>query len=83
MCSVARLMYRSGEEVRRGDCVKFHGNPGKVQFIVTELTGGPSMDWYLDEFPGGGFMIAAEGFGNVFVGPEDIDDDLEFVLRAE
>jgi hypothetical protein len=32
---------------------------------------------------GGGFMLVAEGFGHVFLTPEDIDEDLRFVSRAD
>jgi hypothetical protein len=40
------------------------------------------MDWYLDQFPGGGAMIKATGFGSVFLGVNDIDESLEFKSRA-
>ena len=41
------------------------------------------MDWYLKEFPGGGFMLRAEGFGHVFLDEEGIDEKLEFVEIGE
>jgi hypothetical protein len=28
--------YRSSQEVRSGDQITYHGEPGKVEFVVTE-----------------------------------------------
>jgi hypothetical protein len=74
------VLYQSGDEVRRGDRIRYHGEPGEVEFVVTELTGDPQMDWYVREFSGGGIMIKASGFGNVFL-PE-ADEHLELVSRG-
>jgi hypothetical protein len=74
--------YRSGKEVRGGDQITYHGEPGEVEFLVSEVVGDPALDWYLDQFPGGGFMIKAKGFGPVFVTDADTDEDLVFVSRA-
>ena len=75
--------YQSGEEVKKGDRITYNGNPGEVEFVVVDPTGDPAMDWYLEEFPGGGIMIDTAGFGNVFLQGNDLDEDLEFVSRAE
>ena len=77
-----RLTYVCGNELLAGDRVKYHGEPGYVSFVVTEKTGDPSLDWFVDEFPGGGAMVVAEGFGHVFLGVADLDDFLEFVARS-
>jgi hypothetical protein len=74
--------YRSGEEVRTKDRVVYHDEPGEVEFVIARKTGDPGLDWYLEEFPGGGFMIRTPGFGNVFLTEEDIDEDLRFVSRG-
>jgi hypothetical protein len=74
--------YQSGEEVKSGDHVSYHGEPGEVEFVIAKSTGDPAMDWYLQEFPGGGFMVNAKSFGNVFIPGSDIDEDLEFVSRG-
>jgi hypothetical protein len=79
---VKRFKYQSGEEVKPGDRIRYHGEPGEVEFIVADRSGDPQRDWYLGQFPGGGFMIIANGFGGVFVGESDIDEDLEFVARS-
>lgn len=77
-----KLIYKSGEEVQSGDQITYHGEPGKVQFVVTEKVGDPAMDWYAEQFPGGGFMITARNFGNVFLKESYTDEDLEFVSRG-
>ena len=43
------------------------------------------MDWYLEEFPGGGFMINTSKFGRIFTGGSDPEEneDLEFVSRSD
>jgi hypothetical protein len=50
------LKYRSGEEIKTGDRVLFHGNEAAIELVACE-PGDPATDWYLDEF-GGGVMIA-------------------------
>jgi hypothetical protein len=77
------LVYESGEEIRKGDRIDYHREPGEVEFIVQNKSGDPTMDWYLEQFPGGGVMINAKGFGRVFLGGDDMDDFLEFRSRGE
>src|SRR5574340_690277 len=55
--------YPSGEAVQAGDRIKYHGESGQVEFVVSRPQGDPAHDWYLQEFPGGGIMIRAAGFG--------------------
>jgi hypothetical protein len=76
-----RFSYRSGEEVQSDDEIAYHGEPGKVEFVVAEKVGDPAMDWYVEQFPGGGFMITARNFGNVFLTESSIED-LKFVSRC-
>jgi hypothetical protein len=73
--------YRSGEEVKSGDRIVYHGESGEVEFVVVAKSCDPALDWYLEEYPGGGFMIAAPSFGHVFLTGTDIDEDLLFVSR--
>jgi hypothetical protein len=79
---VRTFRYLSGDEVERGDQVRYHGQPAKVEFVVSDRTDDPMVDWYVDEYPGGGFMISADGFGRVFLTLDDIDEDLEFIAKA-
>ena len=76
-----RFRYRCGQEIKAGDRIAYHGEPGKVEFGVTAKCGDPALDWFVNEHPGGGFMIDATGFGKVFLTASDIDEDLEFVSR--
>ncbi|HEV2493542.1 MAG TPA: bifunctional methylenetetrahydrofolate dehydrogenase/methenyltetrahydrofolate cyclohydrolase FolD [Terriglobia bacterium] len=78
----ARFSYPSGEEIKPGDQIKYHGESGEVEFVVSGFQGDPARDWYLKEFPGGGIMIRANGLGNVFLTQTREDEDLEFVSRA-
>jgi hypothetical protein len=77
-----QFSYCTGQDVRAGDLITYHGESGHVQFVVAGSTGDPSLDWYLDQFPGGGVMIEAEGFGSVFLRSDDIDEELQFGSRA-
>jgi hypothetical protein len=42
------FVYQSGEEVKSGDRVTYHGEPGEVEFVVTNLAGDPAMDRYVE-----------------------------------
>ncbi len=76
------VRYTSGEDAKSGDVVRYHGELGRVEFVVFDRIGDPARDWYLDEH-GPGLMITAEHFGRVFLAGDDIDDTIEFVERAE
>lgn len=79
---VTPFTYASGEEIRKGDHITYHGEQGEVEFVVAGLSGDPALDWYAKEFPGGGVMINATGFGSVFLGADDIDETLELTSRG-
>ncbi|HEX7895212.1 MAG TPA: hypothetical protein VF447_13535 [Terriglobales bacterium] len=49
--------------------------------MVTQASDDPARNWFVQQFPGGGIMIQAKGFGSVFLGLNDIDEQLEFVNR--
>jgi hypothetical protein len=80
---VRSFIYKSGEEVKRGDRVTYHGDHGTVEFVVADKVGDSAHAWYVDQYPGGGLMIKAEGFGNVFLTQSEFDEDLVFVARGE
>jgi hypothetical protein len=61
-----KFKYKSGEEIKKGDRVIFHGEPGRIEFVVEELCGDPAMDWYMSEF-GGGVMVHELKFGLSFL----------------
>jgi hypothetical protein len=60
------MKYQSGEEIRKGDKVLFHGEPGKIDFIVEALSGDAAMDWYVKEY-GPGAMVVESKAGGTFV----------------
>jgi len=73
------MRYRSGEETLTGDRVKLHGNPGSVEFTVTDPC---EPEWgYLAP---GAMIREPKEFGWLFLSAEQIADydDLEFVGRA-
>jgi len=81
----APLKYRSGEEIKAGDAVRFHGNMGEIEFTATDASDpDPAVAWYVKEF-GGGIMVLDPGVsGRTFIPSDQImdDEDLEFVSRG-
>ena len=61
------LYYVTGQEVRNGDVVRYLGEDGSVDFVVSAPTGDPSIDWHLKECPAGGIMLLVPSFGRVFL----------------
>ena len=72
------LTYLSGPEIQPGDHVRYHGEPGRIEFLAK--SGDPQTGWYFDQF-GAGCMLVTPGFGRVFVNKPD--EDLEFVSREK
>jgi hypothetical protein len=79
------LKYLSGEEIRKGDRVLFHREPGQIELVVDKLTCDAAMDWYMQEFGGGVMIREPKHFGRVFIQAESLPttEDLEFVSRAD
>jgi hypothetical protein len=75
------MKYKSGEEIRKGDKVLFHGEPGEIEFIVDTLIDDPAMDWYVKEY-GPGAMVAEPKAGRTFVSDTEDAEDLQFVSRV-
>ena len=46
------MKYKSGEEIRKGDRVLFHGETGEIEFVAEKFTGDPAMDWHVEDGPG-------------------------------
>jgi hypothetical protein len=78
------LKYQSGEEIKQGDLVLFHGEPTEIEFVVDKLTGVAARDWYIHEFGGGVMIHGPKDAGPVFIHAESLPDteDLEFLARA-
>jgi hypothetical protein len=78
------LRYQSCEEIKKGDHVLFHGEPGRIDLVAKEL-GDTETDWFVQEY-GGGVMIVEPVGGSTFIPADqlpDCEDFLEFVSRAE
>ncbi|MGZ4845246.1 MAG: hypothetical protein ACXV75_11120, partial [Candidatus Angelobacter sp.] len=59
------LKYRSGEEIRKGDRVMFHGVLGEIDLVASDPDD-PDASWYIEEF-GGGVGIKELIAGRTFI----------------
>lgn len=77
------LKYRSGEEIRKGDHVLFHGNPAEVELVACDQ-GDPEAAWHIQEFGGGVRILDPMASGRTFIPADQLDEyeDLEFVSRT-
>jgi hypothetical protein len=77
------LKYRSGEEIRRGDHVLFHGNPAEVEVVACD-SNDPDAEWFMKEYGGGVMILDPKVSGRTFIPADQLDDyeDLEFASRA-
>jgi hypothetical protein len=76
------MVYRSGEEIRSGDRVLLHGEPGEIQFVhdgETNPEGSPA-----GELERGVMIAEPTVFGILFLAEKEIPDyeDLVFVSRS-
>ncbi|MGA8035963.1 MAG: hypothetical protein WA823_02460 [Candidatus Acidiferrales bacterium] len=78
------LKYLTGEEILEGDRVRFHGEPGRIELVVSERTGDPERDWFVEEY-GGGVMVLERVGGRTFISADQIPDsgDLKLVSRSD
>lgn len=76
------LRYQSGEEIKQGDRVLFHGNPAVVELVACDPDD-PEHQWYIKEFGGGAMISDPSVSGRTFLDAESLSDyeDLEFVSR--
>jgi len=75
------VRYRSGEGIRKGDQVLFHGEPGEIEFVVEALTGDPAMEWNLKENGPGAMILEPKFFGRVYLRDTETSD-LVLVSRS-
>jgi hypothetical protein len=76
------FQYMTGDEIRKGDYIKFHGEPGRVEFVAEASIDDPETNWYVEKFGGGAMITVPTVFGNVFLDQTDTDGDLILVARA-
>jgi len=76
------LKYQSGEEIRKGDRVMFHGEPGEIEFVADRLVGDPALDWHVNESGPGVMVLEPKYFGRAYVSATHEAEDLVFVSRS-
>ena len=80
------LRYRTGEEIRKGDRVRFHGNPAAVELVsLGPSDPNPEVVWHMKEFGGGVLISDPMVSGRTFIPHDQLDEyeDLEFVSREQ
>jgi hypothetical protein len=80
------LKYRSGEEIKKGDRVLFHGNLAEVQLVSCDPNDpDPEVVWHIKEY--GGVVMISDPLvsGRTFIPKDQLDEyeDLEFVSREQ
>jgi len=74
------LFYQSGEQVRAGDRVLFHGEPAEIESVHDPAD--DPQDWYVTQHGGGVIVAEPKVFGYLFINAPVTDyEDLEFVCR--
>jgi hypothetical protein len=76
------LFYQSGEEIKKGDRVIFHGEPGEIEFVADPGSPHLETDWYIKEYGSGVMVLEPKHFGRAFL-PIPTESDLWFVARSE
>ena len=76
------MKYQSGEEIRKGDRVLFHGDPGEVEFVADPIITNSETDWYVKEQGGGVMVREPKSFGLVFISDTQNVEDLVLLSRA-
>jgi hypothetical protein len=77
------LTYATGEEIRKGDRVLFHGEPGEIELVADSAVADPETDWYVQEYGGGVMVLEPKNFGRAFLPEPQTTEDLEFVARGD
>lgn len=77
------LEYQSGEEIKAGDRVRFHGNTAEIEFVAWDADD-PGTGWYVTTYGGGVMVCDPQVSGRTFISAKDLKtyEDLEFVSRA-
>jgi hypothetical protein len=73
--------YQSGAEIKKGDRVLLHGEPGEIEFVADPLIDDPETEWYVQEYGGGAMVLVPKAFGPVFISHTEQDEDLVFISR--
>ena len=80
------LRYVSGEEIRRGDRIRFQGKQAEIEFSACELNDpDPEHLWFVQQY-GGGVMVKGPSIsGLIFIPVDQLKnyEDLVFIAREE
>ena len=78
------LKYQSGEDIKKGDRILYHGNPAEIELVAFDPAD-PQSTWYIEEFGGGVMVLDPIVSGRTFISADQNPDDkdLEFVSRAQ
>jgi len=74
------LKYPSGEEILKGDRVRFFGEPGEVVMVVDGLVGEGENDWHMKEHGPGVMVREPKYFGVAYI---TTFEKLDFVGRGQ
>jgi hypothetical protein len=83
MSKALPFKYQSGQEIKRGDRVLFHGEPGHVEFIADPTQRNEETDWFVQEYGGGVMVIEPKFFGRAFLTRTEDAEDLILVSRLD
>ena len=76
------LTYMTGE-IRKGDRVLFHGEPGAIELVADPGFANRETDWYVQEYGQGVIILEPKNFGRAFLPEPHTAEDLEFVARQD
>ena len=77
------MKYRSGEDVRKGDKVLFHGEAGEIEFVAEGPVGDPAIDWNVKHNGPGVMLLEPKFFGRVYVRDSETSTELVFISRCQ
>ena len=75
------LTYVTGEQIKKGDRVLLHGEPGEIELVVDPMVPDPETDWYVQQYGRGVMILERKYFGRAFLPEPQTVEDLEFVAR--
>jgi len=82
---MSALRYRSGEEIKIGDRVVFHGNAAEIELVACDPNDPePGVAWYMKEHGGGVLILDPLVSERTFIPSDSLheNEDLEFVSRG-
>lgn len=74
------FVYHSGDEIRKGDRILLHGEPGEIEFVADPAI--DPEDSFVTEHGGGVMILEPKVFGRLFVSDTQNYEDLDLVSRG-